>query len=221
MMNASRTQPASRARSFSLAGAVAAALAASACCIGPLVVALLGVGGAGAFAVLGAYRPYILGATLALLGLGFYLTYRPAATSGAPAADSDACGSCQPKRARTGRVALWLATGLVVLFAAIPPVLARISHAHGVPTDESSGGTAVTAVIHVEGIDCEACAGPIREALSKVGGFRNLMLDIPAQAVSITYEPAPGRLAAYAAAISALGYETSLPATAPATEKTR
>jgi len=50
----------------------------------------------------------------------------------------------------------------------------------------------------------------MRSALKKVGGLYDLRLDIPAQSVTIAYEPAPGRLAAYVEAMSDLGYETKL-----------
>lgn len=99
----STTQP-DRAKKLTLGGAILAALAASSCCIGPLVLAALGVGGAGALAALGAYRPYILGVTAVLLAGGFYLTYRKPR---AAVAEGDACG-CEkpsPKAGRAGRCA--------------------------------------------------------------------------------------------------------------------
>jgi copper chaperone CopZ len=70
-------------------------------------------------------------------------------------------------------------------------------------------------VIDVRGIDCEACAAPLRRALSKEGGLRALVLNIPKQRVVVTYESAPGRLEAYVAAINELGYEASIPKEAP------
>src|SRR5579875_1214121 len=91
-----------RAKKLTLGGAVLAALAASSCCIGPLILAALGIGGAGAFAVIGAYRPYILGVTAVLLAGGFYLTYRKPRAS---AVGGDACGCEQPspKAGRAGK----------------------------------------------------------------------------------------------------------------------
>jgi Cu+-exporting ATPase len=65
--------------------------------------------------------------------------------------------------------------------------------------------------VHVEGMDCEACAVHLRRVLSKVGGFHDLHLDLATKTVSVTYEPAPGRLDAYVQAINELGYEASLP----------
>jgi mercuric ion transport protein len=196
-----------RAKKATLAGAVLAAIAASSCCIGPLILAALGIGGAGAFATLGAYRPYILAVTAVLLAGGFYLTYRKPKV----VEEGDACGcdSPKPKANRAARLGLWIATALVVVFAAAPPLLAAVSHRAPVPV--AAGQKVEQATIPVQGLDCEACAAPIRTALTKVGGFHDLKLDLKAQTVTVAYEPAPGRLPAYVASINDLGYEASLP----------
>jgi mercuric ion transport protein len=200
-----------RAKKLTLGGAVVAAIAASSCCIGPLILAALGIGGAGAFATIAAYRPYILAATAALLAGGFYLTYRKPKVA---AGDACGCESPMPKANRAARVGLWIATALVVVFAAAPPLLAAVSQARPVPV--AAGQKVGQTVISVQGLDCEACAAPIRTALTKVGGFHDLKLDLKAQTVAVTYEPAPGRLQAYVAAINGLGYEASAPSTAKA-----
>ncbi len=201
-----------RTKRVGLVGAVIAAVAASACCTGPLLVALLGVGGAGAFAALGAYRPYLLALSAALLGGAFYLTHRRPRRAGASAGfgPGDACGCELPRRGHAGRIGLWVVTMLVAAFAAAPPVLARIGEHHGGRADVTASTALETAIIHVQGIDCEACAAPLRRALTKVGGLRDLALDVPAQNAIVTYEPTPGRLEAYVAAIDDLGYQASL-----------
>lgn len=196
-----------RAKKLTLGGAVLAALAASSCCIGPLVLAALGIGGAGALAALSAYRPYILVATAALLGLGFYLTYRkPRAVEG------DACGCERPGAGRAGKVGLWGATLLVALFAASPTIIACVSDARSKPV-AATGVKTETAVISVQGADCEACASNMKTALSEVGGFHDLELDLASQTVRVTYEPGPGRVDAYVAALNDIGYEAELPKT--------
>lgn len=193
-----------RATNASIAGAAVAALAASSCCLGPLLLAALGVGGAGAIATLGAYRPYLLAGTFALLGAGFFFSYR-----GPRVAPTDACGCDKPRASRAGRVGLWVATVLVVLVAAAPPLLARWAEASQPSASARPGTVLAKATIRVEGIDCEACAAPMRATLAKVGGFHSLQLDIPRQTVTVTYEPAPDRLTAYVSAIAALGYEAT------------
>jgi mercuric ion transport protein len=116
-----------RAGSWSIAataGSIATAFLASACCVGPLVFALLGLGGAGLLVKFEPYRPYFLTVTFALLGTGFYFTYRK--PKAAAAVGGDACGCPAPRTNRAGRILLWIATLLVVAFLAFPylvPVL--------------------------------------------------------------------------------------------------
>ncbi len=100
---------------LTLTGALAAGLAASACCLGPLVLTIVGIGGAASALALEPYRPYLLVLTAGFLGLAFYLTYRrPVAACG----PGEACEL--PKANRTGRILLWLVTIVVVLAATFP-----------------------------------------------------------------------------------------------------
>lgn len=208
LANAERSASDAIARRASVGGAVLAAVAASSCCIGPLVVAALGLGGAGAFAAIGAYRPHILVGTVGLLGVGYYLTYRKTK----PTADACGCATARPSiSGRAGKIGLWIATGMVVLFAAIPSVLAHVARQE-VEVPVAPGVPVETVTIHVQGIDCEGCATGLRKAMSGVGGLHDLKLDIPHQTVVVSYEPAPGRLEAYAKAIEAdTGFEVTLP----------
>lgn len=99
----------------SVIGAVLAAVAASACCLGPVVFAAVGSGAlAAASTRLASVRPLFLALTLMLLGFGLYRTYRTPATT----ACRDA--SCMPEVNRKSRVILWIATIAVVLVAAFP-----------------------------------------------------------------------------------------------------
>src|SRR6266567_1346743 len=79
------------------AGGLLGALAASSCCILPLVLFGLGVSGAwiGNFTRLAAYQPYFLAATLACLGYGYWLVYR---SSTRACADGKACARPLPNR---------------------------------------------------------------------------------------------------------------------------
>src|SRR5260370_17334785 len=79
------------------AGGLLGAVAASSCCILPLVLFGLGVSGAGIgnFTRLAAYQPYFLAATLAFLGYGYWLVYR---SSTRACADGEACARPLPNR---------------------------------------------------------------------------------------------------------------------------
>jgi mercuric ion transport protein len=93
------------------AGGLLGALAASSCCILPLVLFSLGISGAwiGNFTQLAPYQPYFIAATICLLGYGYWLVYR---SSKLACADGEACARPLPNRlVKTGLI---LATILVV-----------------------------------------------------------------------------------------------------------
>lgn len=103
-------------------GGIVGALAASSCCILPLVFFSLGISGAwiSNFTALAPYKPYFAAATIALLGYGYYLVYvKP----------KQACadGSCaRPLPNRLVKSSLWIATVLVaaaLAFDYVAPLL--------------------------------------------------------------------------------------------------
>lgn len=104
-------------------GGLVAALFASLCCIGPLVLGVLGVGvgatgfwadTAGTLKSLLPYRPVFIGLTVLLLSLSLYLAYRKPKTACIPG------GTCVPRAdSRVNRTVLWcLAIFAIVLVLA-------------------------------------------------------------------------------------------------------
>ena len=94
-------------------GAIASGLVATAstfCCVGPAVIAILGTGGVLAAARLAPYRPYFIIGSVLLLGLGFWLAYRP---------QGGCIGTtCTTTSAKITRALLWFAalvTGAAIL----------------------------------------------------------------------------------------------------------
>jgi mercuric ion transport protein len=107
----------------SLIGGVIAAIAGSACCLGPLVLVMLGVGGAwiGNLAALEPYRPYFLGIAIVFLVLAWRKIYR------APAAESCTPGTlcALPQTNRVYRMLFWVVAALIG-FAVVFPYLAPL-----------------------------------------------------------------------------------------------
>lgn len=107
------------------AGGILGALAASSCCIVPLVLFSLGIGGAwiGNLTALAPYKPFFVAGTTGLLGYGFYLVYwKPRR------ACADAAACARPIPSRIVQLALWIATVIVVsafAFDYIAPLLLR------------------------------------------------------------------------------------------------
>ena len=98
-------------------GAALAALAASACCVSPLVVSVLGVGGAVAAAGLAPYRPYLLAVSVGLIGVGFWLSYRRPRATGA---------ACSTSAGRWVRPVLWGAAALTLFAFAVPYLVGQV-----------------------------------------------------------------------------------------------
>jgi len=105
-------------------GGLLAAFLASLCCVGPLVLAALGVGvgasgflasTAGALKALLPYRPVFIGLTGLLLGVAFYQAYRKPQSACVPGA------TCVPAPSqRTSRVVLWAVAALALALILAP-----------------------------------------------------------------------------------------------------
>ncbi|MBT2333216.1 mercury transporter MerT [Variovorax paradoxus] len=100
----------------SMIGAALAAIGASICCVGPLVLLALGVGGTwvGNLTAMAPYRPVFIGLTLLFLGLTFRRLYlvHPVCVPGAPCAD--------PVMVKRQRITFWVAVGLLSGLLAVP-----------------------------------------------------------------------------------------------------
>jgi mercuric ion transport protein len=154
-----------RATRWGLVGAVAGALAASACCLGPLLLVMMGATGAwiGGLSALEPYRPLFVATTLGLLGFAFFREYRK------PATDACAPGSvCAVPAARRGmRVALWVVAALVGLLLVLPyaaPRLVPSATAASAPEQIAS----VTLAVH--NMTCSGCVATVTKALTGVPG---------------------------------------------------
>lgn len=99
-----------RTQKLFAAGGILGAIAASSCCIAPLVLFSLGISGAwiGNLTALAPYQPYFIAATLACLGYGYWLVYRPSKVA---CAEGSACARALPNH--IVKAGLILATVLV------------------------------------------------------------------------------------------------------------
>lgn len=104
-------------------GGLFGALAASSCCVLPLVLFSLGISGAwlGNLTVLAPYQWIFITITIVFLAAGFYLTYR---TPKVVCAEGEVCARPLPNR--LVKIALWVAAALVaaaIVFPFVAPVL--------------------------------------------------------------------------------------------------
>lgn len=115
MSELNKSNAAQSGKGFLVAG-ILAAVGASVCCVGPLVLLALGVSGAwiGSLTALEPYRPFFIGLTLLFLGFAFHRLYfaRRACTPGS------ACAN--PRTLKHQRLAFWIVTVLVLGLISVP-----------------------------------------------------------------------------------------------------
>lgn len=195
-------------RSVWLTGSsIVAAAAASLCCILPIVFALTGVSILGAAAAFAEWRPYLLGVTFGLLGLGLYFAYRPARVQCMP---GSAC-AVNPNR-RSSRIALWMATAAVVALAAFPyysQYAAKFllpSEAVPAASGGKSGAGLRSATFLIEGMDCAACATAIESKLKAAAGVHAATVEFESRKAEVRYDPGSTTLEQLRKAIEDAGY---------------
>jgi mercuric ion transport protein len=151
-----------------------AAVVASACCLGPVVLAGLGLSVAGLASFFEPLRPVFLVLTAGLLGGAFYFSYfrRPACAPGTSCAVDTA-------RVRRTRTLLWVATLGVVLVALFPVYVGPLLRV-GVSAASSAGaGSGHVVRLDIEGMTCGACAASIEKQLAAMPGVRAATVTYP------------------------------------------
>lgn len=179
--------------------ALASAALASVCCIGPAVLAALGIGSLGLAAGLTPYRPLFLAATAVILAVAFYFAYRKR-----PVACPD--GSCELRSSsRTMKAVLWIVTALAVGVATFPNWSAWVL-ASG-PVVAPAG--AQTLALKISGMDCAACTVAIKKSVEKIPGVLSASIDFDtAEATVITNDKVDPQ--AVVNAVSVAGYKAAI-----------
>ncbi|HLH38449.1 MAG TPA: cation transporter [Bryobacteraceae bacterium] len=195
-------------RSLLMVSAVAAAIAASLCCILPILAAITGLGAIAAGAAFEKWRPYLLGVTGLLLAAGLIFAWRDRKRSCAP-------GSlCAAKPiSRWNWITLGLAAVLAVGLAAFPyysGAVARMALGAPSPARSAGAGHVSQAAFQIPDLDCPACAVSLSSALRKLPGVLDVSSDVDAHRAVVTYDPTALNARALEDVIAGAGFHPSL-----------
>ncbi len=105
------------------AGGIASAIAASACCVLPLGLSVIGVGGAwmSSLRALEVYQPYFMALAIAAIAYGFYQVYiKP------KKACNDGAACARPLPNRLVKAGLWFGAAMVMLVLLFPVIFPLI-----------------------------------------------------------------------------------------------
>lgn len=142
------------------------ALAASLCCITPVLALFIGaVGIASTFSWMEPYRPYLIGITIAILGFAWYQKLKPKKAEINCACQEDKPSFWQSKSF------LGVATVLAFLLMSFPSYskifFPKTPATQVIVVDKSN---IQQVKLNISGMDCQACSQTINLALSKIPG---------------------------------------------------
>ncbi|HYL15885.1 MAG TPA: cation transporter [Terriglobales bacterium] len=183
-----QTEPAVQQRKWVLGASVTAAIGASLCCILPILTAVTGVGVLATGAMFERWRPYLLAATVSLLGAGFLLVYRDRRKACAP-------GSVCATRpvTRWSLISLCAVGVLAAGVAAFPYYSGAVARAliGEPPSNGAAASTALaTVTFQIPDMDCAACAVSLSTTFRRLPGVAEAKLDVDSRKAVVTYDPA-------------------------------
>ena len=190
-----------------------AALAASLCCITPLLAVVGGLGGvASSFAWLEPFRPYFIVLTLGVLGFAWYQKLKPR-----PADDCGCAVDAKPSVLQS-KGFLGVVTVLAAALLAFPYYGARLYPTTAAPASAvTTTGTAPvwqTANYRIGGMTCDACAKHVEHAVQQLPGVQAVTVSYDQGTAQVRFDAAKSPAAQVAQAINGTGYHI-LPANAP------
>ncbi|OGX83520.1 hypothetical protein BEN47_17445 [Hymenobacter lapidarius] len=196
--------------SKSLFGAgLLAALAASLCCITPLLAVVGGLGGAASsFAWLEPYRLYLVALTVAVLGFAWYRQLHPAPTA-------DCCVVSEKRPLMQTTAFLGAVTVLAALLLAFPYYGATLyptakPSAPAVAANEAAPVWQTTAY-RISGMTCEACARHVESAVQQVPGVQTVAVSYDQATARVRFNAAHAQAAQVESAINRTGYHVQNP----------
>lgn len=183
-----------------------AAIAASLCCITPVLALLAGTSGfASTFTWLDPARPYLIGLTVAVLGFAWYQKLKP---QKADAIDC-ACDEDEKKPFLQSKGFL----GIVTVFAAV--MLAFPNYAHIFYPDNSKEVVIVnesnikTAAFDIKGMTCSGCEEHVKHAVNELQGIVKVSADFHEGKAEVKFDASKTDLEKIKEAIDGTGYKVT------------
>jgi mercuric transport protein len=189
---------------WGLIGAVGAAVAASLCCLGPLLLLFAGVSGAwiGNLTALEPYRPIFMVVTIGFLGFAFYRVYRK------PGGEECEPGSycANPHAGRINKAALWIVTALTVGLLAFPYLVPYVSAGN---SGQQPLGAART-TLDVQNMTCSSCVVTVRNSLTRLDGVKEATVTLEPPEAVVVYDPQKVSTEALIEATTNAGYPSNI-----------
>ncbi len=182
---------------------ILSAIAASLCCITPVLGLIAGTSGAASnFAWIQPARPYLFGVTIVVLGFAWYQKLKPAKYG------TDNCG-CETKKVSFLQSKLFLT--IVTAFAAVMltfPYYAHIFYSNEKRQVVISNPEFVKRVeISISGMTCESCEQHVVSEINKLGGIVYSEVSYANENAIVEYDSTKTSIEEITNAINSTGYK--------------
>lgn len=176
---------------------------ASICCVGPLLLILLGLGSLGIGAAIGKYHWHFIAAALLLLTFVWrsYLKEKKACDLKA----------CKMENKKVTLFTLIISTLIVAIFVALNIYTYVVQNDFAVEKTKTDLIETKTAIIPVEGMTCFTCEIAVSTALKRIDGVFSISASAKKGIVHVSYNPNKTDIGRLIEAINKTGYKASLP----------
>ena len=174
------------------------AFTASICCLGPIVLIALGLGGLGIGAVIGQYHWYFILGAILLLAIGWKSYFK----------EKKACDShnCEMKDKGITKNILLTASTVVLIFAGLNMYTYTSGNNQELITQK---GTQLS--IPVKGMTCATCEFAVNSAVKNVPGIYEVRTSAKNQKVLVSYDSEKTSLDEIIEAINKTGFKAEKP----------
>ena len=184
---------------------ILAAIAASLCCITPLLAFLGGASGlASSFSWVEPYRPYLIGLTVLVFAIGWYQKIKSLKQI-----DCD-CEADNKKSFWQSKLFLGIVTVIAVLLLAFPYYVKifypKPQQAKIIVVDKSN---IQIAQLNISGMDCEGCTAHINSKLSKVNGVIEANTSYKNENAIVKFNNSKISIDSIAKAVNSIGYKVT------------
>ena len=173
---------------ITIVNVILAALTASICCVGPLLLIGLGVSGAwiGNLTLLEPFRPYLMTLTFGILGYAFYKIYKRNLENCEP---GSYCSN--PKSDKINKIVLWISTVFVFGLLSVPYLAEEILASENVSIENGSEQflEIKTITLSVPGMNCASCPLTVQKSLKKLEGVMSAKVTFKDKKAVVQYNP--------------------------------
>jgi copper chaperone CopZ len=183
---------------------ILSAVFASVCCLGPVLLVVLGLGSLGFGAFIGRAHWWFIGAAIALLTYAWRSYLKEARRCKA--------ASCEMARGKTTCTVLTLASVVVAVFVGLNLYTYASQLCPTAPqAARAAQGPLSSVVIPVEGMTCFTCERTVESSVKNLPGVRRVEAKVRESAAYVQYDPAQVTVDALVAAINKTGYHATSP----------